>query len=41
MEEQLGVILPDSYRDFLLGYNGGFFNEPRNLLPGARMLRID
>ncbi len=28
LEQRLGVVLPDDYRQFLLEFNGGYFNEP-------------
>ena len=28
LEQQIGVVFPDDYRQFVLEYNGGYFNEP-------------
>jgi hypothetical protein len=29
LEERLGLALPSDYRQFVLDFNGGFFNDPR------------
>jgi hypothetical protein len=29
LEERIGVLLPDDYREFIREYNGGWFSEPR------------
>ena len=32
LERRIGVALPQDYREFILGYNGGYFDEP-NIVP--------
>jgi SMI1-KNR4 cell-wall len=36
IESRIGNVLPQSYRRFLLDYNGGFFDEPNIVSIGSR-----
>lgn len=36
LEARLGILLPPDYRQFILQFNGGVFNEPAIFLPGQR-----
>jgi len=40
LEEKIGVFFPDDYRQFLLTYNGGVFNEP-DIIPPDKECPVD
>jgi hypothetical protein len=40
LESRINVIFPDSYRNYILRYNGGYFREPR-ILPGDNACPLD
>jgi hypothetical protein len=35
LEQRIGIALPPDYRRFILGFNGGIFNEPEIVPPSA------
>jgi hypothetical protein len=40
LEEKIGISFPDDYRQFLLEFNGGFFNEP-HIIPLVEECPLD
>lgn len=40
LEEELGILFPPDYRDFLFQYNGGFFTNPE-IAPSCKECPLD